>query len=200
MRSFDASDNFIHGYIDSLRMETFTKARPLVPSPGYDTDRREALVGLNTEIGKGSTDEPTLDILMQFSNIPFCYTLQSCYGHFMLEPSTADRNTKRVVDVAGKSSKLHYRIAYVAFCVQNSDQGLALLEDLKAIADVDPDYIQFGSADWFWKACVNSYVLQVSPLRNAFEDSFEVSTEMAMRIERTRDMFFDRLREVLSKY
>lgn len=188
---------FIQQYPYSPGVETYTEARPLVSHFSYDSDRMRALEGLRAEISKGSIDEPTMDIVEQFARIPYCYTLQSCYGHFMVEPSREDRNTKRVVDIGGAGTILHYRIAYVAFCIQNSARGRTLLEELSAIVDTDPEYIQFGSADWFWDRCVNSYVLQVSPLRNAFEDHFDVNMEEAFRIEEVRDEFFDRLRAVL---
>jgi len=71
-----------------------------------------------------------------------------------------------------------------------------MLEELREIAGIDPEYIQFGSADWFWDRCVNSYVLQVSPLRNAHEDHFDVSVEEAFRIEQLRDEFFERLQAI----
>jgi len=178
-------------------VETYTEARPLVSSPNYDSDRRNALEGLRAEISKDSIDEPTLDVLERFARLPFCYTLQSCFGHFTREPCTDDRNTNRVADIGGTGITLHYRIAYIALCIQNSVQGRVLLEELGAIRNIDPDYIQFGSADWFWKTCVNSYILQVSPFRSACQDHFDVSIEEALRLERTRDRFFDGLRELL---
>jgi len=180
-------------------VETYTEARALVAHPGYDSDRRKALEGLRAELEKGSIDGPTVDIVERFARLPHCYTLQSCHGHFMRRSSTEDRNTDRVGDIDSAGDRIHYRIAYIALCVQDSDRGRALLEDLRALMDIDPDYIQFGSADWFWKTCVNSYVLQVSPLKNAHQDHFDVDIEDAERIERVRDGFFDGLRDVLSR-
>lgn len=186
-----------HAYL--CVVETYTAARPLVPNPNYDSDRRNALRQLRTELSNGSIDGPTLDIVERFARLPHCYTLQSCYGHFMRESRVEDRNMNRVDSLMAVSGTLHYRIAYIALCIQNSDRGRTLLEEMRTVQDVAPGYIQFGSADWFWQRCVNSYVLQVSPLKNAFQDHFEVSLEEARRIERTRDRFFDRLREVLLK-
>ena len=180
-------------------MQTYTKAKPLVSNSGYDSDRRRVLEGLKTALSTGSIDEPMVDIVERFARVPCCYTLQSCYGHFVSESCADTRNTERAADMGGTDSILHYRIAYIAFCIQNSVRGRMLLEELRAIADIDLDYVQFGSADWFWKTCLNSYVLQVSPLRGAHQDSFDVSIEEALRIEQTRDEFFDRLRDVLSR-
>ncbi len=38
--------------------------------------------------------------------------------------------------------------------------------DLRQIPAIDPEYIQFGCAEWFWEAQVNSYALQVEPMRH----------------------------------
>ncbi len=189
--------SFIQQQSISLDVETFTEARPLVPNPGYGSDRLEALEGLRAELAKGSIDGPMIDVVERFTRLPCCYTLQSCYGHFMIENRTEDRNTNPVAYFGGTAAVLHYRIAYMAFCIEDSAGGRALLGELKAIAVLDPEYIQFGSADWFWGRCVNSYVLQVSPLKNAHEDHFDVSMEDAMRIEQTRDRFIERMREIL---
>jgi hypothetical protein len=180
-------------------VETFTRARPLVPSPSYDADRKDALEGLRIELSKGSIDGPTVDVIESFSRLPHCYTLQSCYGHFMRRFQAEDKSIHRVGDMGIRSGDLHYRIAYVALCAQNSDRGRMLLEEMRAVQNIDPDYIQFGSADWFWERCVNSYVLQVSPIRNACQDHFEVSLEEARRIERARDMFFEEMLMVLAR-
>ncbi len=180
-------------------METYTRENPLVRNPSFASDRKKALEELRIEISKGSIDGPTIDVVEQFALLPCCYTLQSCYGHFMVEQRTEDTNTDRVADFGATATKLHYRIAYMAFCIEHSARGRALLEELKAVADIDPDFIQFGSADWFWKRCLNSYVLQVSPLRNAHEDHFDVNIEESLRIEQTRDKFFNRLREIVSR-
>jgi hypothetical protein len=151
-------------------VETYTREKPLVFSPSYDSERRKSLEGLRTEISRGAIDEPTMDIVERFARMEHCYTLQSCYGHFMAEHCVDDRNTSRVAEIKPRGDSIHYRI----------------------------EYIQFGCAEWFWRTCVNSYVLQVSPLRNAHQDHFDVSIEEALRIEQTRDRFYERLREARS--
>ena len=178
-------------------METYTREKPLVFSPSYDAERRKALDGLRAEISRGAIDEPTMDVIERFARMEHCYTLQSCYGHFMAEHCLDDRNTSRVAEIEPKGDSIHYRIAYIALCVRNSAEGRGLLADMKAVAQVDPEYIQFGCAEWFWRDCVNSYVLQVSPLRHAHQDHFDVGIKEALRIEQTRDGFYDKLREVL---
>jgi len=190
--SFIPDDSYTPG------VETFTDEKPLTSSPSYDSERRKALEDLENEISNGSIDAPTMDIVEQFTRMPYCYTLQSCWGHFMVKHCVDDRNIRRVAEIGPKGDSLHYRIAYIALCIQNSSEGRALLADMKATPQVDPEFIQFGCADWFWETCVNSYVLQVSPLRNAHEDHFDVSIDEALRIEQARDRFYERLRGNLS--
>jgi hypothetical protein len=196
--AWDSCATFIHYHSFPCSMETYTKARELASHPGYDDDRREALEGLRLEISKGSIDRPILDILERFVQVPYCYTLQSCFGHFMREWCAEDSNTMRVAAIEGAGARLHYRIAYIALCIQNSAQGRTLHDDLRTVPRIDPDFIQFGSADWFWNNCANSYILQVSPLKNACQDHFDVSVEEALHIEDTRDRFFERVRETLT--
>jgi hypothetical protein len=180
-------------------VETYTGPRPLVDDPSYDDRREKALRGLGAAISSGLIDEPILDVVKLFSRLPHCYTIQSCCGHFVSESRADERDLERVADLGDTVVDLHYRIAYMAFCVQNSPRGRLLLERLRTVADIDHDYVQFGSSDWFWKTCPNTYVLQVSPRRFAQRDSFDVSKEEALHIERTKDRFFDRLRGISSE-
>jgi hypothetical protein len=68
------------------------------------------------------------------------------------------------------------------------------LEDLTGI---DPEYVQFGCAEWFWERQVNSYVLQVEPERYKMRDKVGVSFQEALHIERVRDRFFHELRKMV---
>ena len=94
---------------------------------------------------------------------------------------------------------VEYRIAYVAVCIAEGAEGLSLLQDLQAITAVDPERIQFGCADWFWERHVNSYALQVEPERYRFKDSVQIGYQEALRIQRTRDVFWAKLQELLSR-
>jgi hypothetical protein len=71
---------------------------------------------------------------------------------------------------------------------------------LARVPDVDRDYIQFGSADWFWKRCsiVNSYALQVEPSDDQFKDEAVLTPTEAARTQEVRDLFFAELRAVLA--
>ncbi len=68
-------------------------------------------------------------------------------------------------------ANVKYRIAYITFCIDNSASGRALLETLKKITTIDPKYVQFCCAEWFWNWQVNSYALQVEPDRFKHKDT-----------------------------
>ena len=138
----------------------------------------------------GAIDAPIASLIDRIRSVPCCFTLQSCSGHFR-GADGVDRHSVRELPACddGEAAVL-YRIAYLAFCIQNSGDGVELLEDLKAVPAVDPDFVQFGCAGWFWRGCVNSYVLQVEPVRFATEDSAEVDRAEAIRIELARDRFY----------
>ena len=92
---------------------------------------------------------------------------------------------------------MEYRIAYIAICVENSTPGIALLEALKRIVTIDPEYVQFCCAEWFWKRQINSYALQVEPDRFKRKDTAIVDFKEALHIEKIRNEFFIRLYELL---
>jgi hypothetical protein len=178
-------------------VKTYTEARPLVHDPDYEARRKKTLEELRVALSSGSIDEPIADIIDRFARISWCYTLQSCCGHFASDTCVGGDNTVHLADLKDTDTVLHYRIAYMAFCIQNIAPGRTLLAELKGVAEIDPGYVQFGSADWFWGMCPNSYVLQVSPLRCAHQDSFDVSIEEALHIQKAGERFFDKLRDLL---
>jgi hypothetical protein len=92
---------------------------------------------------------------------------------------------------------VEYRIAYIALCIEESSSGKALFDDFRGIPETEPDYIQFGCAEWFWKRQVNSYALQVEPRRYMTKDKVRVGYKEALDIERVRNRFFDQLNKLL---
>jgi len=101
--------------------------------------------------------------------------------------------------ITNSIAKVEYRIAYVGFCIENSDSGRKLFEALKGITDVNPENIQFCCAKWFWKRQVNSYALQVEPDRFKDKDKAILDYREALLIEKIRNEFFVRLQELLQK-
>jgi hypothetical protein len=146
----------------------------------------------------GSIDEPIVDIVAGFASIPHCYTLQCCCGHFVCAPEQDPRTLDPVP--AGHSGLVRYRIAYMAFCLENSLRGRALRESLSRVPSVAPGYVQFGTADWLWKteSIVNSYALQVEPAAHQLKDEAVLETAEALRTQRARDLFFVALRALLA--
>lgn len=131
--------------------------------------------------------------------MPYCFTLQSCYGHFLYENHQEDPYNIDPLPATGLIARVEYRIAYVAFCLENNDSGRVLLYALGGLPAIDLENIQFCSADWFWERQVNSYALQVEPRRFRHEDTAVLSYEEALSVEQTRNSFFVSLKKLLEK-
>ena len=175
-------------------METFIPVRSFVNDPNFQNRRQDTLNGLNFN----DLDTPVIDIIKGFIKLPYCFTLQSCYGHFVHDNQ---RNPENITPLAATDhiSDVEYRIAYIAVCIQYSDSGKLLFDDLRKIPEIDPKYIQFGSAQWFWRQHVNSYALQVEPERYKEKDSALVDFQEALHIEKVRNKFFSELKLLILK-
>ena len=176
-------------------METFTKPKNFVKDPGFQKQRQESLAKLDIS----SIDEPIIDIVENFAKLTYCFTLQCCWGHF-LHNSQKDPHGLEPLPLSDEIRSVEYRIAYIAFCIENSECGMAFFEDLKQVPWLDPQYIQFGSAQWFWKRHPNSFALQVEPERCMTKDKISVDYKEALHLEETRDRFFAELRYLLQKW
>jgi hypothetical protein len=173
-------------------LETFTEPKEFVEHARYEDERQEALAALVS----ASIDEPIVDIVSSFAMLGHCFTLQSCYGHFICRP---EQDTYTFESIPrGWDSPVRYRIAYIAFCIQNSDRGKMLRQALARIPEIAPDYVQFGSADWFWDQWLNTYVLQVMPIDDRLKDETILNPLEALRTQEVRGLFFRKLRELLA--
>lgn len=173
-------------------METYTKPKELVENLDYQDKRRKSLAGLRDDM----IDEPIIGLINEMNKLPHCFTLQCCHGHFVYDGCSDPQNPNPLpanADISG----VEYRIAYVAFCVENSRAGGTLLSALRAVCFVDRENIQFGCAEWFWKRQVNSYILQVEPERFKNEDKAILDYREALKIEKVRNEFFARLKQLL---
>jgi hypothetical protein len=63
---------------------------------------------------------------------------------------------------------------------------------------LDVEFIQFGSAEWFWNLHPNTYVLQVEPRRFAMMDRATVGYAEACRLREVRDLLFGTLGQLLA--
>ena len=176
-------------------METFTEPKDFVENPHYLQQQQTSLAALDID----TIDAPIVDIVKSFQDLPCCFTLQSCFGHFIHAGQQDKKSTERL-PISDGVGPVTYRIAYVAFCLENNPEGKELLEDLRAIPVADPGYIQFGSAEWFWTRQVNSYVLQVEPERFKDKDQVTINYQEALHIQEVRYNFFSELRRLLHEF
>lgn len=174
-------------------METFAGPQPFADNPEYEQNRFIALEKLRHLIATGRIDPPLVELMMLFSGISHCYTIQSCFGHFVHERESDEHTTARLAPYGGIVRTVLYRIAYIAFVLEKSANGFLLYHDLRMLALRNPGYIQFGSAGWFWKQSVNTYQIQVAPEREKDKDSFWVTYDEALQLEKVRDFLIREL-------
>jgi hypothetical protein len=173
-------------------LETFTEPKEWVENTQYQFQKQRNLSGLSD----GIIDKPIIGLINAFNTLPHVFTLQSCYGHFVYGDQKDPHNlnplphTKAIAEV-------EYRIAYIAFCLENSPSGRRLFEALRGVRAIDPENIQFCSAEWFWEGQANSYALQVEPDRFKDKDRATLHHQEALVIEKVRHAFFDRVDELL---
>lgn len=176
-------------------METFAPARPMVAHPGFMQERRRALASLDL----AAIDPPLQPLIQSLSRVEHCFTMQSCWGHFV-HPGQPDEHGVACLAGYSDATVVDYRIAYKAFCLQDSPAGRRLYQDLEALVDIDQANIQFGSADWFWQQAVNTYQVQVEPRRHQFRDRVEVGISEALTLQETRDRLYERLNQVVERH
>jgi hypothetical protein len=174
-------------------VKTFTESREFVTHLQYYQDRKKAIAALDLD----SIDEPIVDIVSAFAGLSFCFPLQSCFGHFVCDP---EQNTRTLAPVPKTyAGSVRYRIAYIALCIENCRNGRILHNFLAEIPTIDPAYIQFGSADWFWEQFANSYILQIEPVVHKGMDEAILEAAEARHVQIVRDLFFNQLRNLVCK-
>lgn len=176
-------------------METFIRQKPLVENPAFGEQRVLAIEQLRT----ATIDAPIVHIINGFARLSYCFTLQSCFGHFLYGDQWDRENLGRLPPSAC-NDPVDYRIAYIALCVDNCDQGASLVGELKQLTHVDTGYVQFGCATWFWRRQVNSYALQVEPERYQNRDSVTIDYQEALHLQRVRDECFAELARVVDSH
>ena len=172
-------------------METYTEPKALIDNPYYREHRQKKLADLKD----ANIDAPIIEMIHSFNNSPCCFSLQSCYGHFLYKGCNDPQNLE-FLPITDTISRVEYRIAYIAFCIEDSASGRELFGNLRAITAIDTKNIQFCCAEWFWKRQVNSYVLQVEPDRYKRNDRAILDYNEALYIEKIRNEFFIQLDEL----
>lgn len=166
-------------------MKTFTELKSFADNIYFHRQKQHRLHGFSAEM----IDPPILHIINTLNQLPYCFTLQSCYGHFVFKGQENIHDCASLPPIDNQK-KVTYRIAYIALCLDNSEPGKKLLARLQEMTKIDPDYIQVGCADWFWQQQVNSYVLQVEPKRFMRKDRAVVEYEEALHLEKVRNELF----------
>jgi hypothetical protein len=169
-------------------METFCIAKPMIPDSHFD-ERRQAAV---KEIDLHQIDTPLRSLIERLSELPYCFSLQCCWGHFVHD-TQPDRHWIGPLGEVKEDAAIHYRLAYLAVCLKRDESGMKFLGDLKDLEKLDPEYLQFGSADWFWARQINSYAVQVMPDRFKDRDTAEVTVEEARHLEKVKLRMFEEL-------
>ena len=175
-------------------MQTFVEFRPMVVDPSYNDRRKKYLNELNID----ELDAPIAGLIDDLRRVPFCFTIQSCFGHFLYSGQT-DLNDVEPLPSTSTIQSVEYRIAYIAICLENNHSGREFLHILKQLPELDHQYIQFGCAEWFWERNQNSYVLQIESAEGRFKDSCTIDFEEARHIETVRNKFYNRLMALVSK-
>jgi hypothetical protein len=173
-------------------METFIEALAMVDNPDYSVQRLRALAKLDIN----DIDAPIADLIIRLNRQPYCFTLQCCYGHFV---KTSLEHAHELCELPGltDTTVVEYRIAYIAFCIENSPAGRTFLGELTLLTTIDPACVQFGCAEWFWKQQANSYILQVEPHSHKDKDRVRLGIREAECVETVRNRFFARLDKTL---
>jgi hypothetical protein len=88
-------------------MKTFTKLKAFVDDPHYYEKREESLCKLQI----CTIDAPIVEIIKDFAKLPYCFTLQSCYGHFIHKGQENQKNVEPLsLSDFDRSSSIEYRI------------------------------------------------------------------------------------------
>lgn len=175
-------------------METFTKLKKIAANPHFFKQRNTALHRINFN----EIDLPIIELIKNISMLEYCFSLQSCYGHFLYKGQSDERNLKPL-PATNNVITVDYRIAYIAFCIEDNPDGKTFLNHLAQMPMIDPAYVQFGCAEWFWKAQINSFVLQVEPERFQDKDRINIDYKEALYIEKIRNQFYKKLNEIVEK-
>ncbi len=171
-------------------METFIKSKTMESNPGFQKQKDVILSGLDV----AQIDPPLIGLIAGLNKLSFCFTLQCCFGHFIHKGNRDLMNTEALPETED-IRRVDYKIAYLAFCLEDSRAGRNLCRELGGMTAIAPGYIQFGSALWFWERQINSYVLQVEPERFKTQDKARLTYREALRVEKARNEFFARLCE-----
>lgn len=90
-------------------METYTKLKELVENPRYRIQKQKSLEGFTDNM----IDTPIIEIVNGFNKLPCCFTLQSCYGHFVYDGQTDIHNVEPLPYIPHPNNKIKYLITNI---------------------------------------------------------------------------------------
>ena len=96
-----------------------------------------------------SIDKPIIDLIRWFLKLPYCFTIQSCYGHFVYKGQKNPYNIKPLPK-SNNVKIVEYRIAYLALCLQNSVAGRKLFEELSMVPQIEKATCQEANSPGMW--------------------------------------------------
>ena len=103
-------------------METFTEFKDFVANPRYNEQRQQSLSRLDID----QIDPPIIELISAFTKLPYCFTLQSCYGHF-LHSRQKDHYNIEALPITDSIVSADYRIAHIGVRMgtpgENGDGG-----------------------------------------------------------------------------
>ena len=127
-------------------METYTQPKELKENPRYQDQRQQCLASLSDEM----IDAPIIDLINNFNILPYCFTVQCCYGHFLYDHQQ-DQYNYEPLPSSDKIDRVKYKIAYICLCIDNNDSGRGLLKVLNEIRLSIRDIFNFVAPSGFGK-------------------------------------------------
>ncbi|MCK5126539.1 MAG: hypothetical protein KAR42_09805 [candidate division Zixibacteria bacterium] len=173
-------------------METFNTIHDFVDDSSFERNRDKSI----STLPKISIDPPLQNLINLCSLLPCCYTMQCCWGHFVY-PGQSDPDSLAPLPESLEVNDVEYRLAYIAFCLQNSKSGRRFRDSMAEIVNLNSEYIQLCSADWFWEQRVNTYQLQVEPERFKHLDKAIIPFTEAKLIEKLKAKVYDQLTKTI---
>lgn len=95
-------------------------------------------------------DAPIIDLINGFNKLPYCFTVQCCYWHFIYS-NQRDPYNFEPLPTADTITNFDHKIAYICLCIENSELGRGLLEALREITAIDPQTSRFVVLSGFGK-------------------------------------------------
>lgn len=164
-------------------METYINSKPLRHNPHFKAERQVALDNLDLN----RIDPHIIDLVKEINRLPCLFTLQCCHGHFLKK----DGKEISSLELLENYERVEYKLAYIALCIENSLMGNSVRKRLMNIPlSVGLDRVQFCSAQWFWERWLNSYALQVMPVRFKDQDTAQLEYVEAREVAKVRDEFY----------